>query len=210
MTTTCHDIHQLFSGLKRLRFPFDRSDIPANGIYILFEKGEIGHGVDRIVRIGTHTGNGQLPSRLHQHFLVENKDRSIFRKNIGRALLNAWSNPYLDIWNLDLTTRKAKDAYGHLVDSDKQSQIEQQVTEYLQGSLSFIVFPVEEKMDRLRLESRVISTVSLCEACRPSNGWLGLKSPKTKIRESGLWQVNELYKRPLTSIEVEELRKKLG
>jgi hypothetical protein len=183
--------------------------IPANGIYILFEKGECGHGVDRIVRIGTHTGDGQLPSRLRQHFTLENKDRSIFRKNIGRALLNAGGDPYLGKWNLDMTTRKAKEAHRHLVDSDKQRQIEQAVTEYLQENLSFVIFPVEGKADRLRLEARIISTVSLCKNCQPSSDWLGLKSPKTKIRESGLWQVNELYKEPLTTVEVEELRSKL-
>jgi len=71
-----------------LRFPFCEDQIPLNGIYILFEKGELAHNTDRIVRIGTHTGINQLRSRLKQHFIVENKDRSIFRKNIGRALLN--------------------------------------------------------------------------------------------------------------------------
>ena len=41
--------------------------------------------MDRIVRIGTHTGENQLRSRLMQHFVKENKNRSIFRKNIGRC-----------------------------------------------------------------------------------------------------------------------------
>ena len=59
-----------------------------NGVYILFEKNESGHNGDRIVRIGSHTGNDNLVKRLEEHFLKENKDRSIFRKNIGRALLN--------------------------------------------------------------------------------------------------------------------------
>jgi hypothetical protein len=210
MTTNCQDIHEIFLRLNRLQFPFDRSDIPDNGIYVLFEKGEFGHGVERIVRIGTHTGIGKLPSRLHQQFLDENKDRSIFRKNIGRALLNAKTDPYLPIWELDLTSRKAKEQQGHLVDSDRQSQIEQQVTEFLQSNLSFVAFLVEEKPDRLRLEARIISTVSLCEECRPSDQWLGMYSPKQKIRESGLWQVNELYKQPLSREDVEEVRRRIG
>jgi hypothetical protein len=54
--------------------PFDDSPIPLNGIYILFEDGEIAHGTNRIVRIGTHTGKDQLFSRLKQHFIQENKD----------------------------------------------------------------------------------------------------------------------------------------
>ena len=61
--------HNFFNGLKRFRFPFNERDIPLNGIYVLFEKGEKAHDCERIVRIGTHTGNNQLRSRLYQHFL---------------------------------------------------------------------------------------------------------------------------------------------
>ena len=54
--------------------------------------------VDRIVRIGTHRGDNNLYNRLKEHFINENKDRSIFRKNIGRALLNKNQDSYLEIW----------------------------------------------------------------------------------------------------------------
>jgi hypothetical protein len=74
---------------------------PLNGIYILFEKGETAHDTNRIVRVGTYPGDKQLRSR--QHFLVENKDRSIFRKNIGRALLRRGQDPFLPLWELDRT-----------------------------------------------------------------------------------------------------------
>ena len=84
----CEEIHNLFNNTKRLKFPFNEEEIPLNGIYILFEKNEFAHNLDRIVRVGTHTGDNQLRARLNQHFVKENKDRSIFRKNIGRALLN--------------------------------------------------------------------------------------------------------------------------
>lgn len=89
----CEKLHLLFNKLKRHRFPFKDEKIPMNGIYILFEKGEKGHGVDRIVRIGTHIGNDQLKPRLNQHFIKQNKDRSIFRKNIGRSLINRDYDP---------------------------------------------------------------------------------------------------------------------
>ena len=82
----CEALHAWVNSLPALRFPFGVSQIPLNGIYVLFENGEVGHGGHRIVRVGTHTGHNQLTSRLRQHFLIENKDRSIFRKNkIGRA-----------------------------------------------------------------------------------------------------------------------------
>jgi len=40
---------------------------------------------------------------------------------------------------------------------------------------------------------------------KPSENWLGNHSTKNKIRESGLWQVNELYKESLTEAELKKL-----
>ena len=205
MSQTCHKLHYLFNSLPLFGFPFDMAKIPNNGLYILFENGEYGHGSNRIVRIGTHTGNNQLPSRLQQHFMRENKDRSIFRKNIGRALLNKAKDPYLAIWELDLTTREAKKKYSNLIDPVKQKQIEQQVTSIIQGNFQFIVFRMESKEKRREFESKIISTVSSCNQCKPSENWFGQYSPKDKIRESGLWIVNELYKTPLSEEEFSQL-----
>lgn len=206
MSDCCHELHQLLNGMKRFQFPFNENEIPKNGIYILFEKGELGHGADRVVRIGTHTGKNQLPSRLMQHFLNENKDRSIFRKNIGRALLAKENNPFLKEWELDLTTKKAKEQFSNAIDFEKQNEIEKKVSGCIQGNFSFAAFGVENKSRRMELESKLISTISNCELCIPSKNWLGNFSPKLKIRESGLWLVNELYKMPLTLQELEELK----
>ena len=101
MSENCNTLHQWFNKMNKFTFPFDKKDIPKNGIYILFERGETAHSTNRIVRVGTHTGQNQLCSRLLQHFLKENKDRSIFRKNIGRALLNKNKDPFLKQWELD-------------------------------------------------------------------------------------------------------------
>ena len=96
----CDYIHKLFNNSQRFSFPFNKADIPSNGIYILFEKGEKAHSVDRIVRIGTHTGKDQLCSRIIEHFLNENKDRSIFRKNVGRAILSKNNDPLSSIMEI--------------------------------------------------------------------------------------------------------------
>ena len=109
-------------------------------------------------------------------------------------------------WNWDLTTRKAKEKYSHLVDFDYQQKVEQQVTEYIQNNFFFVVFSVDEKESRIQFESRIISTVSNCSGCKPSSNWLGLFSPKPKIRESGLWLENELYKASLTEAELFQLK----
>lgn len=98
MSKLCERLHLIVNKMPRYYFPLDKNKIYKNGIYILFEKGEKAHGVDRIVRIGTHRGDNNLYNRLKEHFINENKDRSIFRKNIGRALLNKNQDSYLEIW----------------------------------------------------------------------------------------------------------------
>ena len=182
----CEELHKIFNNMKKYKFPFNEQEIPKNGIYILFEKNEFAHGTNRIVRVGTHTGENQLPSRLQQHFLNENKDRSIFRKNIGRALLNKNKDPFLKEWEIDLTTKEAKDKFLSSIDLEKQKRIEQEVSKHIQDNFSFVVFPVDSEEKRLEIESKIISTISLCEKCKPSENWLGFFSPKEKIKESGL------------------------
>jgi hypothetical protein len=204
--TICNKIHVLFASLPKFGFPFDANKVPQNGIYILFENGEFAHGVDRIVRVGTHTGNNQLRSRLEQHFLKENKDRSIFRKNIGRAILNRDKDSFLAHWQIDLTTSEAKRKYESMIDRRKLQETEKQVTNYIQCNFRFVVHRLDDKASRLLLESKIISTVSLCDECSSSEKWLGLHSPVDKIRESGLWLVNELYKQPLSQGDYEKLK----
>jgi hypothetical protein len=206
MSKICKEIHELFNRHDRLQFPFQDSEIPKNGIYVLFEKGECAHGGDRIVRIGTHTGVNQLPARLKQHFIKENKDRSIFRKNIGRALLARSVDPFLNEWEYDLTSWETREIYSTIEYKQKLKIVEENVTSYIQQSFSFIVFKLTSKQERLSWESKIISTVSLCKDCNASPQWLGLSSPKAKIRESGLWLVNELYKKPLNEGDLENLR----
>jgi len=209
MSKNCRQLHQWFSQLPKLKFPFNKKEIPSDGIYVLFEKGESAHKAGRIVRIGTHTGDNQLYSRLTQHFLNENKDRSIFRKNIGRTLLNKNKDSFLEQWELDLTTRKAKEKYSSKIDFKKQKKVEKRVTKYIQDNFTFAVFEVVNKENRLNLESKIISTISSCEKCQPSKDWLGLFSPKEKIRKGGLWLVNQLWKTPLSSEDMKKLKKLL-
>ena len=188
MSKECKDLHDYVRNLKRYAFPFDKNEIYKNGVYILFEKNESGHNGDRIVRIGSHTGNDNLVKRLEEHFLKENKDRSIFRKNIGRALLNKNSDSYLDIWDIDLTSKKARTEYQPFIKKDYQELIEKQVSDYIRDNFTFSVIEVLDKEERISLEKRLIEIVSSCNECYPSNNWLGKSSPVDKIRLSGLWQ----------------------
>lgn len=75
--------------------------------------------MSRRVRIGMHKENN-FQTRISEHFLLNESrmnftignpkpsDRSIFRKNIGTALLNKNNDYYLKIWNIDYTPKEAK------------------------------------------------------------------------------------------------------
>jgi hypothetical protein len=158
-------------------------------------------------RHGFPFDESKIPSNGIYILINENKDRSIFRKNIGRALLTRNDDPFIEFWELDLTTRKAKEKYSSFIDFTYQKDVESQVTEYIQSKFSFCAFKVNNKEERLEVESKIISTVSWCEACKPTKDWLGKYSPKEKIAESGLWLVNELYKIPYYAPGVEQLSK---
>ena len=161
---------------------------------------------DRVVRVGTHTGLHKLPSRLTEHFMVENKDRCIFRKNIGRALLAKEDDPFLADWDLDLTKREARELHSDRIDQQRKEDVERQVSNYIQNSFSFAVLPIADKEERLKLESKIISTNSLCDDCERSSNWLGQYSPKEKIRRSGLWLIQGLYKEPLSGEDMKHLQ----
>ncbi len=206
------ELHQLFNKQKRFFFPFEHfiNEIPKNGIYIIFESGEKYKGIDRIVRVGTHTGINQLRSRLNQHFVKENKNRSIFRKNIGRCFLNKENNPYLSLWELDITSKAEKEKNLKLLDLVFEKQIEKRISNYVQTNLSFCVFQINTKDDRLFWESKIISTLAKTSEIKLSNKWLGNHSTKGKIKASGLWQVNELYNNCLTELEFDQLKQKFS
>ena len=194
MSSECTCLHDNVRKLKRYSFPFKDEDIPKNGIYILFEKNEFGHDGDRIVRIGTHTGKDNLVKRLKEHFVNENKNRSILRKNIGRALLNKSNDSYLDIWNTDLTSKKARIKYKSFVKREYEESIEKKVSNYIRDNFTFSIIEVREKDKRLSLEKKLIGIVSSCNDCYPSNNWLGKFSPVDRIKFSGLWQSQHVKK----------------
>lgn len=203
MSVKCEKIHKLVNSLKRHTFPFDDSAIPSDGVYILFQKGEKGHGMDRIVRVGTHTSDGKLLSRLKQHFIRENKDSSIFRKNIGRAFLNMADDPVLKYWNMKMSTKENREKYSGKFDFSYKNKMEERVSAYIRSNFSFSVIKVNSRKERLDIEKKMIGTVSWCNECGASENWLGRHSPVKKIAESGLWLVNGLYGEVFGEEEVE-------
>jgi len=201
---SCDWLHKKLEDLPFINYPFNLESLPRNGIYFFYEKDEASrhNGVpQRIVRVGTHKGNN-FRSRMNDHFLFNErkmnfssmksapKDRSIFRKNIGRAILNKNNDDYLKIWDIDFTPRKNRDKYHHLRDIHKEKEIETRITNILRDDFSFRFFLIDDESKRIGnkgLESLLIGTIAKCELCAPSEKWLGNYSPVNAIRNSGLW-----------------------
>lgn len=115
MSEKCRWLHEQLERLRTVKhLNLDLKTLPENGIYFFYEESEIwGHGGDkpRIVRVGTHR-DGNFRNRIAEHYLInetkmdfdKNKpkpsDRSIFRKNIGRALLNKNEDDYLETFQV--------------------------------------------------------------------------------------------------------------
>jgi len=209
MSELCKWQHEQLEQLPVLKFPFKLEKLPKNGIYFFYEQGEIwGHGGSKpkIVRIGTHR-TGNFRNRISEHYLFnESKmnfgkdnpkpsDRSIFRKNIGRALLNKRKDDYLQVWNKNFIKRDNRKKFGHLRTIKKEKKIESEITRILRNSFSFRFIELDSQTARMGkhgLESPLIGTIAHCKLCKPSSNWLGKFSPKNKIRQSGLWLVQHL------------------
>ena len=200
-STRCTQLHRLFCAMPR--YTWDQiSQIPfTNGIYIIFEKGEQYHGMERIVRVGTHTSANRLKARLVDHFVRENHDGSIFRKNVGKAILNAYQDPYLTIWTMDTS----KPENRRFLDEEKNADTERRVSKYLRENFTFTVFQVMDKDERLRMEEAIIATLNAETTFIPGSKWPGLYSPEKEIRESGLWLKQGLNGKPMTDSEFERL-----
>jgi len=205
MSQVCRHLHETLVTWPRFTAGFDPANIPANGLYFLFETGEKAHGVERIVRVGTHTGQDNLPKRLNEHLYTPNKDRSIFRKHIGRCLLARQGDPFLEFWEIDLTTRKNREKFEHLVDKEQLAETEEMVTAYITANFSFTVLYVQDKDSRLKAESGLLSTIAQCQESKASPEWLGNHHPNSVIRASGLWNIQGLDKEPFSIEDVEIL-----
>ena len=209
MSELCKWLHEQLEKLPIIKFPFTLEELPENGIYFFYEKDEIwGHGGNklRIVRIGTHK-DGNFRSRVKEHYLLDESkmnfdrdmpkpsDRSIFRKNIGRALINRNGINYLQTWEIDFTTRENRQLYGNIRNIDIERRIESMITTTLREKFYFRFIIIDSQLERMGskgLESSLIGTVASCKLCKPSDNWLGKHSPKKEIRESGLWLVQHL------------------
>lgn len=195
-------LHELINQLPRYKKEGINSIPFEDGVYFFFEEGERYKGLDRIVRVGSHRASGRLKGRLRDHY-KPNKDGSIFRKNIGRAILNYDKDTYLDIWEINFS--KCDSRVYHIRDKEKEKVLEERITKYLDDKFSFACIKIEDKEERLRFEDGIIALLNKTEDFQPSNRWSGRFSPYEEIRKSGLWLKEGLNSIPLSSSEIEKL-----
>ena len=128
------------------------------------------------------------------------RERSIFRKNIGRALLNQRKDPYLKIWEIDFTSQKSREEKAYLRDIAKEKELETEITSLLRSKFSFKVIKLTgqaQRMSKTGLESALIGTLARCPLCQPSKKRLGRSSPKPEISKGKLWLIQHLNAKPI-------------
>lgn len=190
MSKECEQLHRILGKGKKYNFAFNDARLNKSGLYVFYQIDEFGHGGDRIVRIGQTSKS--LCKRLSQHF-YGNKDKSIFRKSIGRVILQ-FEKDRLKEWN-EKGTR----------DADAEAA----VSYFLKDNFYFKAIVVEDKKLRDELEKKMIATVSQCNQCKPSVSWFGNISPIAKIRKSGLWQVESFAGNILNQNDLSEIENRL-
>ncbi|MCX5814155.1 MAG: hypothetical protein NT178_16670 [Proteobacteria bacterium] len=232
MSKNCKWLHEQLERLPLMKYPIEHEHrfynpfglhyLPENGIYFFYENGESwGHGGDkpRIVRIGSHK-QGNFRKRIMQHYFFDDRkmnfdkskpsDRSIFRKNIGRALLWRDGDEYVSLWEKDFTKISNRDVFGHIRDIEKEKAIESKITEIVKNRFSFRFIQIDDEAARIGkdgLEKALIGTIAGCKCCNPSDNWLGNHSPVDKIRDSGLWLVQYLNSKEINETQKEVVRK---
>ena len=179
-------VHLLTSS-KGTLFNGPSSDLPLNGIYLFFEKGQeflidnVEYG--RIVRIGINEKPNNFRSRIRGHY-KGNISGSVFRENIGWALLESMG-------------KEPKKKYITKSKYKKQNSggpLEDIISRYFLKALTLKAFDID--YDKLVLyENILIVTFSIFYQYKIFNkelnlkDWLGLHSysRKDKIKRSGLW-----------------------
>lgn len=189
-------IHVLAADLPRFNHGFLPQELPPNGIYLFFERGETvevdGNCVERIVRIGTHRANHRLPRRLRQHF-TGNRRGSVFRRHIGGALLTESNadDHRLPVW----INQKGGPV----------PEVEIAVSEVLRDRFTFSCIRVDDAAERLNLERGLIALLTQRPLGAPSPGWLGRYAVREAVRESGLWNTQHVGAEPLGPNELVRL-----
>jgi hypothetical protein len=180
------EVHLLISKKGRL-FHAPDPNLPLNGVYLFFEKGQklsiTNQQYDRVVRIGINEKPNRFRDRVRGHYRG-NIEGSVFRENVGWALL-------------ETSGKKPKETYG----TKKQYRLrnsggplEEDISKLFSTEFTFKAFDIDfEKL--YSYESTLLAAFSIYYQWRrlgkqlDLRNWLGLHSysRRHKIKRSGLW-----------------------
>jgi hypothetical protein len=186
---------------------------PSRGVYFFFEPGEFrihsGNGM-RVVRVGTHaltaSSRSTLWGRLSQHRGVGrdgggNHRGSIFRLLVGQALLrHSGETTGLPSWGMGSDPGKAARELGTAREAVKEQEHSHEVavSRHIRA-MPFLWLAIEDAPGpgsvRGLIERNAIGLLSNYRKeplDAPSSTWLGHKSGRERVRESGLWNNNHV------------------
>lgn len=171
-------IHRLFAEVRSLPFPVSRRDVPADGIYLLYEAGETvmigGQALERIVGVGTHSGDGRLARRLGIHASGDRRGSDV-RLHIGSALLARQGAPTGDLrtWVSEPRT--------------PMPNAEAAVSAELRERFAVRCLPVPTNDERQSLTKALGWLLARDPAGAPSADWLGRQASRPEVNATGLW-----------------------
>jgi len=179
-------VHVLVSE-KGVLFRGPSSLLPLNGLYVFFEAGQKvmikSREYNRIVRIGINEKPNNFRSRIRGHY-NGNIEGSVFRENIGWALLESYGKKPLESYRTKKNYRKQNSGCA----------LEKEVSDYFSKSLTFKAFKIDyEKL--ATYEKTLIAAFSIYYQYKifqkelDLENWLGLLSysKQDRIKRSGLW-----------------------
>lgn len=172
---------------KGALFPGPSNALPLNGLYVFFEAGQKivirSNECNRIVRIGINEKPGNFRSRIRGHY-KGNIEGSVFRENIGWALLGSQGNKPLETYR---TKREYKK-------QNSGGALEREISDYFSKAFTYKAFKID--FAKLRAyEDVLIAAFSVYYQWKVFRNELGIGnwlggysySQQDKIRRSGLW-----------------------
>jgi hypothetical protein len=204
-------LEEQVGGKQRLENCDGYMNWPDRGVYVFFSPDETREDSDqlRVTRVGTHAvSEGSKTSmwdRLKQHYGTGSGSKnhphggnhrgSVYRKRVGEAMIHredledeypSWDDRWSSISRDRSEVR------------DEEYPLEKRVSEHIRRQ-PFLWIKIDDEpsknSERAQLEQNIIALLSNFdkEPIDPRSGeWLGKDSPKTEIRESGLWNVNHV------------------
>lgn len=184
---SAREIHRAVWTLPRYNYLMI-DEIPfKEGVYFIIDENEAYAGYPRIVRVGTHKGDGRLKKRLRQHFMTEDKNGSILRKYVGSALLGQTKDDYLEIWGYNSRNPKVYKAWQKKINVNKERAVEVKVSRYLRECTSFCCIEIEGYSERLKFKEKILRSLYEDESFGATDTWLGRFNPMLHIGTYGLW-----------------------